>query len=191
MRRLLIFLFALASVVGCAAAGVEITRRNNHVETASYSFVAPADDDWRLQRDDAKDYILLTRRIGPFEWRMLFYKNVLLPDNPLGSAKAIADNFRNGEVWMMMEEGVKKGKYQLRDVKMGEENVAGKTFYTMEHVAFNTSIVQRGSMFLFFPQPENNRYFFAAHYFETTPPNGIAKSAKDDFYAALASFTLK
>ncbi|HEX9443079.1 MAG TPA: hypothetical protein VGA73_03125 [Candidatus Binatia bacterium] len=180
------------SLVGCSTARTEITKKNNRIEAASYSFVIAADQGWYMQRDEKGERITLTKQAGPIVWQIMFYKNILLADQlAAASAEAVADDFRKLEVQVMMEEGVKKGKYQLRDIKMGEEIVGDRAFYTLEHVALSPSLMQRASMYLYFPQAKNNRYFFVAHYFETTAPGVAAKSLKDEFLSALASLTVK
>src|SRR4051812_40262920 len=103
--RFLILLF-VAAAIGCSTAGVEITQRNNRIETSSYSLIIPPDRGWRLARDDARDSVTLTRQEGPVGWRMLFYKNALV-GNQAASAGEIADDFRQLEIQVMTEEGVK------------------------------------------------------------------------------------
>ena len=190
-RRLASILFVIG-VAGCATIGTAITKTNSHVQMPSYSLVMPPDRGWYLQRDDGKEYAILTKQIEPIVWQMRFYKNTLLHDALIAAtAKEVADDFRTLEVQVMIEEGVKKGKYQLSDVKIGEEVVGNKKFYTMEHVIVSPSAMQRASMYLYFPQAKNNRHFFAAHYFETSPPGVVAKSYKEEFLSALASFNVR
>jgi len=189
---LVFVLFATSLFSGCATLGTEITTSNNQIQMSSYSLVVPANQGWHLQRDDGRDYAILTKQVEPIMWQIRTYKNSVLSETLISAtAKEVADDFRKLEVQVMNEEGVRKGKYQLRDVKMGEEIIGNKQFYTMELVVVSRSIVQKASMYLYFPQPKNNRYFFAAHYFETTPPNVIAKSYKQDLLNALANLNFK
>jgi hypothetical protein len=192
-KNFLIFVLVATGVFhGCATLGTEVTTNNNRIQMPSYSFVVPANQGWHLQQDDGREYAILTKQVQPIMWQIRIYKNPVMSQIlQSASAEEVADDFRKLEVQVMIEEGVKKGQYQLRDVKMGEEIVDNKQFYTMHHVIVSQSIVQKASMYLYFPQPRNNRYFFAAHYFETTPPNVIAKSYKQDLLAVLASLHLK
>jgi len=157
-----------------------------------YSFARPPDQGWRLERDDSRDYAILTKRIEPVVWQIRTYKNPVRSDVLVAAtAKEIADDFRKLQVVNMTEEGVNKGLYELRDVEMGEEIVGEKKFYTMEHVIFNQELVQKVSTYLYFPQPANNQFFFVALYFEKTPSNANAKSYRQDFLNVLANLTFK
>ena len=177
---------------GCVTLGTEITTSNNYIQMPSYSLVVPANHGWHLQRDDGHQYAILTKRIESTIWQIRTYKNSVLSEMlNSATAKEVADDFRELEVQAMIEEGVKKGQYQLRDVEMREEIVGTKQFYTMHYVIVSQSTVQKASMYLYFPQPKNNRYFFAAHYFETTPWNVVPKSYEQDFLDALANLDFK
>jgi len=172
--------------------GTEITKANHHIRMSGYSVVIPPDQGWHLQRDDAGESARLIKKIDLIIWQMWFLRNTINNDLLIAAtAKEVADHFRQLDVQVMIEEGVKKGKYQLRDIKMGEETVGGRIFYTMEHVIITAALFQRMNMYLYFPRPRNNRYFFIAHYSEAMPPSVTAKSYKDEFLRVLATFEFK
>jgi hypothetical protein len=180
------------AVSGCATIGTEITKANNHVRMPGYSVVIPPDQGWHLQQDDARESARLIKKVDPIIWQMWFFRNTINSDALMAAtAKEVADHFRQLDIQVMIEEGVKKGKYQLRDVTMGEETVGDRSFYTMEHSIITAALFQRMNMYLHFPRARNNRHFFVAHYSEATPPGVTAKSYKNEFLRVLTTLDFK
>ena len=165
---------------------------DNQVQMPSYSFPMPEDQGWRLQKDDSRDYAILTKRSDPIVWQIRTYKNPIKSDVLVAAtANQMADDFRKLQVVNMTEEGVNKGLYELRDVEMGEEVIDERRYYTMEHAIVSKKLAQRVSTYLYFPQPANNQYFYVAYYLEQAPPDVKVKSYKKDFLNLLARLRFK
>jgi hypothetical protein len=182
---LVIFFFA-----GCATLGTEINKDNNQIQMPHYSFAVPPDQGWHLLRPDEKSEVAITTmKAGPFTFQMKMMRNVILGENlKAASAKTVADDFRNIEKQIMIEQGVNKGLYQLRELAMGEETVGDKKIFTMNYVILADTGTQKVSLYLYFPKDESNDYFIIAHYSETVPPNAfLVKSFKPEFLEALKS----
>jgi hypothetical protein len=166
-------LVALAPILGCASTAPAVTRSNNRVQMPHYSFIAPPDRGWQLQRlEDPAETAILTHVAGSFAFAMKILRNTVTDDAlKQATAKAVADDFRELERQTMIEEGVNRGLYRLEDVTLGEESIAGLTFYTMTYLVVRDSGTQRAALYLWFPKPERNEAFIVAHYSETTPPH--------------------
>jgi hypothetical protein len=188
MKRYRGFTLLLIVLAGCATMGTEITKNNNQIQMPHYSFAVRPDQEWHLLRpDEANEVVVITNKLGPFIFQMRMMRNVIHDANlKAASAKTVADDFRNREKQIMIEQGVNKGLYQLRDLAMGEEMVGDKKIYTMNYVIFAATGTQKASLCLYFPKDENNDYFIVAHYSETVPPNAILmKSFKPEFLEAV------
>lgn len=184
----------LASIVGCASLAPEVTRSNNHVQMPHYSFVLPPDRGWHLQRfDSPNESAIITQRIGPLHFEMKIMRNVVTDDAlKQATAKAVADDFRELEKRIMIEQGVNRGLYRLENVTLGEETIGGLTFYTMDYVLVGDSGTQGAALYLWFPEPERNESFIVALYSETIPPNTVLlKSYRPDFKSTLQTLTLR
>jgi len=175
MRRSRTFLPLLLLLSACAGLGTEMTARNNHIELAHYSITVPPDEGWHLREQGGPyEFVLLVNEIGPFHFEMKLMRNMVLDASKrLASAAELADDFRDLERTVMIEEGVKKGLYELEDVRTSEEVIGGKTFYAMSYVARSPSGTNRASLRLFLPKERGNESFFVAHYSEFIPANTL------------------
>jgi len=192
MKRISL-IFSLTVLVGCASLGVEISKKNNHIQMPSYSFVVPSDNGWHIQKPGKiNELAIIANKIGPFTFQMKMMKNVILGENMKGAtAEEVADDYRGLEKRIMIEQGVNKGLYELKDVTMGEETLGNKNFYTMKYVIVSKSGTQRANLYLYFPESKNNKYFIVAHYSETIPANAfLIKSFKDDFISTIETLSL-
>ena len=190
MRKIL-FCFCLCLLIsGCAVSGTLITGTNNHIHMPSYSFVAPPDEEWYVdQPSDPYETVAVRKQMGRIIFMMQFKRNTAF--NPVAvrglSARDLATDYRNAEKNEMIEQGVKKGMYVLSDLKMGEEEVGGKTFYTMDYVVTRLTGIQRASLYLYSPPSSNNESFILAHYSETNASPTL--SFKKDFLSVLATLS--
>ena len=73
----------------------------------------------------------------------------------------------------MIEEGVKKGLYELEDVRTSEDVIGGKTFYVMSYLVRSPPGTNRASLRLFFPKERGNESFLVAHFSEFIPANAL------------------
>ena len=159
----------------------------------SYSFVVPANNGWHVQKPDkGNELAIITNKIGPFTFQMKMMKNVILGEKMKGAtAKEVADDYRGLEKRIMIEQGVNKGLYELKDVTMGEETLGNKYFYTMNYEVVSKSGTQRANLYLHFPEPKNNEYVIVAHYSETIPANAfLVESFKPDFISTIETLSL-
>jgi hypothetical protein len=61
-------------------------------------------------------------------------RNVVLDANMrTQSANLVADHFRGMEEQTMIEQGVKRGQYQLKNLVKDTRKLGNKTFYTMTY----------------------------------------------------------
>lgn len=187
-------LFLIALLGGCATLGTEITGRNNHIQMPHYSFFVPGDEGWHIQRQD-KHYekAVINKEEGSVLFSMQFLRNIIIDEGMRANpAEVVADDYRGFERRSMIELGVKKGLYQLKDVRTGKKKVGNKIFYTMDYTILSKQGTQKASLYLYFPKERNNYYFIIAHYSETIPPGAsLAKSYKPDFLATLESLEVK
>lgn len=195
LRNLFAFLLLLAPAAGCASMAPEVTRSNNRVQMPHYSFVVPPDRGWRIQRfESPHESAVLTQSAGPLRFEMKFMRNVV-SDEALrqATAKAVADDFRELEKRLMIEQGVNRGLYRLEDVTFGEETIASLTFYTMSYSVVTDSGTQRAALYLWFPEPERNDAFIVAHYSETMPPNTVLLASRllSDFKSTLQTLAVR
>ena len=189
------YFFALILVLsaGCTTLGTEVTSEDNHVTMPHYSFVLPADQGWHMRRADEKhEAAIISKKMGSILLQIKLFRNpVLDKEMQASSAKTVADDYRQLEKRIMVEQGVNKGLYILKDVKMDEEVIGNKTFYTMNYTITENSGIQRAGLYLYFHKPNNNDYFIMAHYSETIPTNALLeKTYKPDFLKILESLAI-
>lgn len=184
----------LAPLAGCASMALAVTRSNNHIQMPHYSFVVPPDRGWHIQRLDSPDEIaIIGQRAGPLRFQMKLMRNVISDDAlKQATAKVVADDFREREKRIMIEQGVNRGLYRLEEVTMGEETLDGLTFYTMSYSVVADSGKQQAALYLWFPRTERNDAFIVAHYSETMPPNTFLVSTLfTDFTSILQTLAMR
>lgn len=185
----------VALLVSCASLGTPIKRNNSHITFPHYSIVVPPDRGWDLLRPNEKiEAAVVKKRVGlgrgdSATYLMQFSKNDVPDERPRSwSARQVADHFRSMEKQIMIEQGVREGRYKLSEVVMGEESVGEKNFYTMKYTTSDSSAEQTASLYLYFPREDKNPYFIVIHYSETTPRGvTILPSFYEDFLDTLKS----
>ena len=162
--------------MSCASPGTAIKRNNSQITFLHYSIVVPPDRGWDLLRPNEKiEAAVVKKRIqlgrgDSATYLMQFSKNDVLDERARSwSARQVADHFRSMEKQIMIDQGVRAGRYMLSEVLMGEESVGEKKFYTMKYTTSDSDAVQAASLYLYFPREEENPYFMVIHYSETTP----------------------
>ena len=191
-----IVLVLMATLLGCtsfgtANLGTKITRENNKVQMPHYSFSVPPDVGWhvRTEGDPLESVTVAMNPVGLFLLQMKFIRNTILDDKLRNAtAKQVADDYREKEKNIMIEQGVKKGQYELSELTMSEERLSGRTFYTMKYRVDSKNNFQGALLYLLFPKESHNEWFIAAHYSVTAPQNVyVADSRKSDFLTVLQS----
>ena len=194
LRNCCLLVMLLAPIAGCASLAPEVTESNKYVQMPHYSFVVPPGKGWRIQQFDSPDErAVITQIAGPIRFEMRLMRNVV-SDGELkqATAKAVADDYRALEQRTMIEQGVNRGLYRLEDVTLGEETLAGLTFYTMSYTVVGDSGTQRAALYLWFPQPEGNETFIVAHYSETVPPQVLLFTSNlRDFKSTLQTLAMR
>src|SRR2546427_13307786 len=129
----------VALLVSCVSLGTPITRNNSQITFPHYSIIVPPDRGWRLLRPNEKiEAAVVKKRVSlgrddSATYLMQFSKNDILDERPRSwSAREVADHFRSLDKQIMIEQGVKMGRYKLGEVVMSEESVGAKKFYTMK-----------------------------------------------------------
>jgi hypothetical protein len=183
--------------------GSPVMRDKSLVQMPHYTFTAPADQGWQMERGaQHEEEVILTKEVGPIVVRMAFLM-ILVPDSMRSrAAEVVADDFRELEERGMLEQGVQPGLYQLNNLVKGERTLGDRVFYTMTCETVGTSPgryqSQSAALYLLFPKSENNDWFIVAHYSESTQHSKqpdksykVDKSYKADFEALLQGMVLR
>ncbi len=183
----------VASLLACSLSlPVPTLAKSSRVEMPHYSFEKPAERGWRVQRKIKQmETTVLTKRVKPFTFQIKVMVVPILDESRQSwTAAKVADDYRAIEERMMIEQGVERGLYELRDLTKGETVVGDKTFYTMDYVIDDRKGLQQASLCLLFPRPEDNEHFILLHYSETIPAlSMLLRSYRGEFEAVLASLT--
>ena len=173
--------------------GAKIAKGNAQVNLPHYSIVVPPDRGWFLRKGDERvEGVLVEQRYGPplpMTLLMQFMRIDVLDERlRSSSAQQVADDYRNLEQRIMIDQGVDKGRYRLGELAMGDELVGEKRFYTMRYTASSSTHNQTAALYLYFPREEKHSYFILAHYSETLPRGAaIAFALREDFLQVLKS----
>jgi len=189
-RKSMILLLMVA-LLGCSTLGKKVTSENNEVRMPHYIFWIPPNAGWYVRtEDDPFETTIVSMDLGIALAQMKFLTQTILDERlRMMTAKEVADDYREKEKIMMIEQGVKKGLYELpRGPTMSEEILGGRTFYIMYYQASSTNNFQDAWLYLLFPKESHNDWFIVAHY-SLTAPHGlfIANNRKPDFLATLQS----
>jgi hypothetical protein len=138
-----------------------------------YLFEIPDQGSWGVEKAGGRsDVVVLTKQLAegsdaPTLVQIKVMRNEINERRLVElTARENADNIRNIEKEIMLEQGVKPGLYQLHDVSMGEEVVSGRQFYFMDYRTETATDVQSSSLYLFFPKERDNEWYIMTHYTE-------------------------
>jgi hypothetical protein len=170
----------LAAVV-CINTGTQAQGEGQAVKMPHYAFEIPMEGNWSVERPDGPfEVAVLTRQPAdtshaPTLERIQIMRNTINKRRLVRlSARENADNIRNIEREVMLEQGVAPGLYQLHDVSMGEQEVSGRRFYFMDYRTETATDIQPSSLYLFFPEERNNKWFIMVHYTVVIPKGNEA-----------------
>jgi len=145
--------------------GQRVTRQNSKVTMPHYTVRIPPDIGWQVQTEGGpSETTTASMDLGVSLLQMKFIR-IVIANEQLGAmtAKEVADDFRKIEWNIMIEQGVKKGQYELKDITMTEEVLGGRTLYVMKYKATSTRNWQDAQLYLLFPKESHNDWFLAIH----------------------------
>jgi len=151
-------LVLLISLFSCATTP-EIQSGNGRriIDMGSYSVEVPPGEGWKFELAKEKGMVTFLKTIVAQESgvSILVFQNKINPDIWHLSEEQVADDFRNSEEKIMIEEGVKKGVYTLEDVKKELITIGEKKVYSMSYrkgmrIA-NKSYREVAILYLYFP----------------------------------------
>ena len=110
------------------------------IDMGYYSIKAPSGQNWGIEIDKEKRIVKFQKlKIWALSGKILGSTLILVTENKrlqdkwYLSEEEIADDYRNLEEKIMLEEGVKKGEYKLKEVKKETTIIDEKKFYTMSY----------------------------------------------------------
>jgi hypothetical protein len=194
-----------ALVLGCAtsqAIGRRLTEKT--IEFPSYSLGVPSGDDWGVELDQQAEVVEFGRsRPDPLRISGLIcvssirvFKIPFSEGAPTGE-QAIADDYRANEERIMVTQGVKRGLYDLKDVKKGTETVGARKVYSMRYGTKRyvdaDPVFTESVLYLHFPPDfENRKAFYGFLATETfRKGRGLLSSDLSQLEALVASFAAR
>lgn len=176
-----------ACVIALLPAMTSAEPRTIQLERFTFSF--PAGKGWKVEQDDRSRQAQFTKKSKDTAFILQLLWNTVKDDSLMRQdAHVVADRYRQGELEEMYRAGVLTGQYSLNDVTHGEEQIGGKTFYTMRYVQTTQFFVNRATLYLHFPKPRANYWFVVALYCEATKLGARpSPSALDEALSTLVS----
>ena len=177
-------------VLGCLTLADSVRGQTRRIVMPHYSLSTPAERGWRVKQvPKQNETTTLTRKVSRSKFRIQVLVNTIrFPSLRASTPEEIANAFRGHEKSTMIRQGVERGLYRLEDLVMGETEIGGKTFFTMDYVVKSKEGTQVCSLYLCFPLPMGNEYFVITHYSETHPLGASpAASLRGDFERVLES----
>ena len=172
--------------------GLPVTRDKSLVQMPHYTFTAPLDQGWQMERgDQQEEEVILTKEVGPIVIQMGFMMKVVPDALRARAAEVVADDFRGLEERAMFEQGVQRGLYQVNNLVKGKRTLGDRVCYTMTCEIVGTSPavyqLQSAALYILFPKSEKNDWFIVGHYSESTRDSKRPdKSSKvDESYKAV------
>lgn len=107
------------------------------------------------------------------------------------SEKWVADEYRRREEADMIERGVKKGMYELKDLKKFELEVDGKHLYAMTYKQLLKGLIGHGYLYLYFPDFKDSNKFYIFLYYYICPEEESQEASIEEFYSLIKGFKLK
>jgi len=168
----------LLSLFSCATTQPIQQTQDRTINMGYYSVEAPPGEDWQYEMNKEKGILICQKLKKWFSGRVLgstlieVFRNSVAPQGWHLNEEECTDDFRNSEERGMQEEGVKKGLYELRNVKKGMETVGDRKLYTMHYETTMTlpggvwehglaaRRAQQVVLYLYFPPDFQARHIF-------------------------------
>ena len=136
-------MISLLCLVSCATTQPIPQRGERVIDMGNYFVESPVGEGWQIQIDKSKGIVsftkikqsIISKMAGVIDGSTLIrvFRNEIAPQGWHMSEEETADDFRNLEEKIMIEEGVKKGEYNLEDVKKGITTINGKKLYFLSY----------------------------------------------------------
>ncbi len=136
-------LMSLVFIASCATAPSPQVSSGRLVDVGKFSVKAPDGEGWNIQIDKQNAAVIfvkakqsaISKLAGVIDASTLVrvFRNEVVQPKPPMSEEETADEFRNFEEKIMIEEGVNKGQYKLEDVKKGTTIVNGRKLYFLSY----------------------------------------------------------
>ena len=184
------FIFLITSTIFCysiflwsyASAAEELISQVRLFEMDWYSVQVELDKGWEVRIDRAKQHLYFEE----VKKELKSYRSIQVQERDASkifmgshSEKWVADNYRRLEESDMVVRGVKKGRYELQDLKKYELTINEKIFYLMNYKQILkgdlTGLTGYGYLYLYFPSNfEESSKFYVFHYFYLEPKGKTA-----------------
>ncbi len=151
------------------------------VDAGTYSIIVPNAADWKINVDKASGLIDLSKSVIFWNGKVLGDVTIKIFQNNLTKQKfnltedQVADDYRDLEEQVMVEEGVKKGKYKLEQLNKTTTAMAGKKLYTMSYRTFTTTAGGNAILYLYFPPDFGAKHRFFGFFIQESHMLGVAK----------------
>ena len=182
--------------------GDEQTNKDLFVDFRTYSVSYPVGDDWSCTTDRINELVSFSRYkhwltgVVVGETFIKVWKNEIKSDTFSLNEKQTADDYRNNELKIMKEVGVKKGQYELEDVVLFDTIVNEKKFYCMSYTTTSGSIfsgfTSEAILALYFPPDFKEKKSFYQFLISDGKKRGFWLGIEaSQIYPVLKSFNLK
>ncbi len=167
--RKVIPIIAILLLSSCATTlQIQQVSEGQFIDMGAYSIKTPPGEGWKAEVVEQKAAVRFYRQSlqkGVIAGTTIIqvFQNVIFPGGWHLSEEEAADDYRNNEERGMVELGVKKGQYQLSDVKKGITAIDGRKLYFMSYKTaelkglFKTA---EAVLYLFFPPDFKKMHIF-------------------------------
>ena len=203
-------LFIIAGLAYCLSScsmgiptGDEQTNKDLFVDFRTYSVSYPVGDDWTCETDRINESVSF-KRIKQWDVSgnaigvtfITVQKNWIKSDTFSLNEEQTADDYRNNELKIMKEVGVKKGQYELEDVVLFDTIVNEKKFYCMSYTTTSGSIfsgfTSEAILALYFPPDFKEKKSFYQFLISDGKKRGFWLGIEaSQIYPILKSFNVK
>ena len=93
--------------------------------------------------------------------------SILSPAMQRATAKEVADDYRQREAESMVENGVRRHRYQLSGIENGTQIIGGKTFFTMDYLTRGNAegagkeVAQKTTLFVYLAAERGNQHLMS------------------------------
>jgi hypothetical protein len=169
----LLALLGSLPIAGCGTSRA-ITAENQVIEMPSYTLRVPPDRGWELdeRQGEPTELVRIVRSEGDRHYLVTVARNIIVDPVRRGwASEAVARDYFAFERKEMAVKGVEAGKYELSGVTEDTVTVDGRRFFRMSYQTHGAGARVLSSMYLHFPEPEDNEAFYLLHLSEGVRPD--------------------